>query len=160
MRQADSARWRVRTRWAKQSVIPSDELIRFAACARDAWDLGADGRSQEGYTVLDLGLTWAETPALHPTTGEPSLPEPWMVELVALYQSELARYLVKYGPMLGKGCLHRRVQITRADAREVGAASRFVRERSEQLRQRAQELTQRATELRRAPGPPEHDAIR
>lgn len=128
-------------------MIPPDELERFAECARNAWHLAARGCVREGYLALDLGLTWAETPALDPVTGLPHPPASWARELGLLYQRELARFLAIYEVDLGPVSLSRRLQVTCGDSSELRSTARSICERSEQLRARAEMLTKRATEL-------------
>jgi hypothetical protein len=73
-------------------VIPDPEIQMFEACVRDAWNLARAGRWHEGYARLDLGLTWAETPAIDPVTMLPEAPDPWTEELVGIYRAALMRY--------------------------------------------------------------------
>ena len=128
-------------------MIPSDELERFTFCARDARDLAAQGRALEGYAVLELGLTWAETPALDPATGRQSAPEPWAAELIALYRNELRHYMTRNRRELGNVCATRQAQFTREYAGELRATARTLQQHSEKLRQRASGLTEQAEEL-------------
>lgn len=73
-------------------MIPKQELEMLASCVRDAWRLAEDGRINEGYAALDLGLLWAETPALDPVTFQWDAPDPWASNLRELYRNELMRY--------------------------------------------------------------------
>ena len=73
-------------------MIPKQELDMLASCVQDAWRLAKEGRINEGYAALDLGLLWAETPALDPVTFQWDEPDLWAPELLARYRSELMRY--------------------------------------------------------------------
>lgn len=132
-------------------MIPFDERERFAVCVRDAWDLAAQGCVLEGYAVLELGLTWAEMPALNPVNGERDAPEPWAAELIALYRDELKRYMTANQPTLGSASLTRRVQLTRATASELRTTARLLCDRAEQLRQQTTKLAQRLDEIEEPP---------
>lgn len=79
-------------------MIPADERERFDQCVRSAWSLARARQVRDGYAELDLGLTWAETPAIHPVTWEESPPDPWTEQLVALYRSAIVRFLAEFGP--------------------------------------------------------------
>jgi hypothetical protein len=106
--------------------IPPEEIERLNACVRDAWELADHGREEEGFEVLDLGLMWAETPALNPVTWEQSPPDPWAAALIALYRQELARYLLKHHHAVGPRGLARRAQILREVANALCAMSRSL----------------------------------
>jgi hypothetical protein len=77
-------------------MIPEQELNMLASCIQDAWHLADAGCINEGYTVLDLGLLWAETPPLDPVTFQWDEPDAWSVELQARYRAELMRYALAH----------------------------------------------------------------
>ena len=116
------------------------DLERFQACAREAWGLAAAGRVEAGFRVLDLGLTWAETPILDPSSGEERAPEPWSAQLTTRYQQELARYIRAHGPALGTACAVRRSRLLCANSRELRATARSIYEDVQRVRARLDRL--------------------
>lgn len=101
--------------------IPPDEIERLNACVHDAWDLADQGRVEEGYRVLDVGLMRAETPALNPVTWEEIPPDPWAVELIAHYRQELERFVASHRRAAGYRSVKRRAQILQEAAGELRA---------------------------------------
>lgn len=86
-------------------MLPPEEIRMLDAALREAWRLANEGKIAEGYAVLDLGMLWAETPALDPVTLEQSPPDPWTEELTALYRAALMRYAAEHGTVVAEPSL-------------------------------------------------------
>jgi hypothetical protein len=83
-------------------MIPAAELQRFRSIVDDAVTLAGHGLESEGYDLLDLGLSWAEAPPIHPVFLEVGAPEPWAEDLVDLYRRAIVAYTERYGmPLRG-----------------------------------------------------------
>jgi hypothetical protein len=78
-------------------MIPARELCLLRRAIHTAWALGEEGQLAEGYTVLDAGILWAETPPMNASLTEHEAPEPWSEALAILYRSALMRYADEFG---------------------------------------------------------------
>jgi hypothetical protein len=120
--------------------IPPEELARLRSCVREAWELAELGQVREGYAVLELGLTWAETPPLDPVSGEVGSLEPWSAALAVTYRQELVRYAVAHHGVLGSCFLVRHAQFLRQEAMELRDTSASLCEQSERLARQVEQL--------------------
>jgi hypothetical protein len=72
--------------------IPAEELARLEEAMSEADQLARDGQVLEGYELLDLMLSWAESPALDPVTWLAAPPDLWSEELSDRYRAALVAY--------------------------------------------------------------------
>lgn len=128
-------------------MLPPEEIRMLEATVRDAWKAGAEGRVTEGYAMLDLGLLWAETPALDSRTLEQGLPEPWSEELTALYRAALMRYVAEFAAEAPPAFCEEPILEATAAPGGAGASRSPLHPSRRALCERARMLQERAAQL-------------
>jgi hypothetical protein len=137
------------------TVIPAEERARFDRCVRHAWSLARSGQVSAGYAELDLGLTWAETPALNPVTWQSCPPEPWAAELTALYRGAIVRFLAEHPeaedlaaePALGGAGAALLPEASWRETLPALETAWVLQQEARELRATSQEICRRAQEL-------------
>jgi len=77
--------------------IPTEELALLERAVRDAYQLARAGEATRGYELLDLTLSWVETPPLAAVTCDSAPAEPWREALVDGYRAAMAAYCEAHG---------------------------------------------------------------
>lgn len=123
-----------------QAFIPEDELVRLEEAVADAEDLAQHGAVMAGYELLDLMLSWAESPAFDLETGEVSAPEPWAAALIQRCRAALMSYAQSHD-----------VSFPLPDSTPLTPQERIASapERSRRLRATSADLTHQCRVLRR-----------
>lgn len=123
-------------------LIPSGEAARLAQAVVDAQQLAENDQVAEGYDLLDLMLSWAETPALDPATWEHAPPEPWADALIHGYRVALVAYCRRYQltfplPTSAPLTVQEHIAAALARSRQLRAVSVALQSRSRALRRKA-----------------------